>query len=479
MSHVTSVERWGIFELRLPGPQEGNPFVDVSFGAEFAYQHRVVPVAGFYDGEGAYVVRFSPDTFGEWRYVTTSNVPALTGKTGAFSCVAPSAGNHGPVQVTDTFHFAYADGTRYYQIGTTCYVWNHQGEAMERQTLATLASAPFNKIRCCLFPKDYLYNRNEPDFFAFVGNLKEGFDLTRFDPAFWRHQEKRIGELLALGIQADLILFHPYDRWGVATMPAETDDFYLRYAVARLAAYRNVWWSMANEFDLMKAKTLADWDRFFRVVQASDPYQRMRGVHNCRGFYDHAKPWVTHQSIQHSRPEMTREWRDLYKKPVVIDETQYEGDIEKTWGNITALEMVRKFWEATARGGYCGHGETYRNPEEVLWWSKGGVLHGQSPARLAFLKTILEEGPQVGLEPVDRVVGGYPCAGKTLDYLVTYFGNTQPVFMPLSLPEGKRYAIEVLDTWEMTITPLEGVYSGNVSITLPAKPYIALRMKAI
>ena len=32
-------------------------------------------------------------------------------------------------------------------------------------------------------------------------------------------------------------------------MPAEADDRYLRYAVARLAAYRNVWWSLANECD--------------------------------------------------------------------------------------------------------------------------------------------------------------------------------------------------------------------------------------
>jgi hypothetical protein len=479
MNTGTSVERWGIFELRLPGPTGGNPFVKVSFGAEFAYQHRVVPVTGFYDGDGAYVVRFSPDTLGAWRYTTTSNVSELAGKAGALTCVAPSAGNHGPVQVTDTYHFAYADGTRYYQLGTTCYVWNHQGEVMERQTLETLKSAPFNKIRFCIFPKDYLYNHNEPDYFAFEGNLKDGFDLARFNPAFWRHLERRIAELLALGIQADLILFHPYDRWGFSAMAAETDDFYLRYAVARLTAYRNVWWSMANEFDLMKAKTLADWDRFFRVVQASDPYQRLRSVHNCYVFYDHAKPWVTHQSIQHGRPEMTREWRDLYQKPVVIDETKYEGNIEMTWGNIPAQEMVRKFWEATVRGGYCGHGETYRNAEEVLWWSKGGVLHGSSPARLAFLKIILEDGPQVGFEPVDKVLSGYACAGKTLGYLLTYFGFTQPEFMPLSLPEGQRYAIEVLDTWEMTITPLEGVYSGNATLALPAKPYLALRLRAV
>ena len=33
---------------------------------------------------------------------------------------------------------------------------------------------------------------------------------------------------------------------------AAVDDRYLRYVVARLAAYRNVWWSLANEYDFRK-----------------------------------------------------------------------------------------------------------------------------------------------------------------------------------------------------------------------------------
>ncbi len=116
-----------------------------------------------------------------------------------------------------------------------------------------------------------------------------------------------MADLLALGIEADIILFHPYDRWGFATMSAETDDRTLRYVIARLAAYRNVWWSLANEYDLMQAKTMTDWDRFFRIVQESDPYGHLRSVHNCRGFYDHGKPWVTHCSVQHHDVKRVRE----------------------------------------------------------------------------------------------------------------------------------------------------------------------------
>ncbi len=99
------VERWGRFELELAGPREGNPFLDVRFSAEFRRQHRTVPVDGFYDGAGAYKVRFSPDDEGEWNYVTRSNRRELDGQTGSFVCTGPSAANHGPVTVRNTCDF--------------------------------------------------------------------------------------------------------------------------------------------------------------------------------------------------------------------------------------------------------------------------------------------------------------------------------------------------------------------------------------
>ena len=270
MNTPQTVERWGLFELACPASAADNPF-EVGFGATFRQQHRAVRVRGFYDGDGVYRVRFAPDSEGLWSYETYGELAELHGVAGEFRCTPPSTGNHGPVAVAERYHFRYADGTPYYQIGTTCYAWAHQGEALEQQTLRTLATAPFNKLRMCVFPKHYRYNANEPEFYPFVRQPDGAFDWTRFDPAFWRHFERRVAALQALGIEADLILFHPYDRWGFSAMPPEADERYLRYVVARLAAYRNVWWSLANEYDLMPTKTLADWDRFFRLVQAERP----------------------------------------------------------------------------------------------------------------------------------------------------------------------------------------------------------------
>lgn len=484
-----TVERWGCFELTLLGPATGNPFQEVTLQARFRQQQREIVVDGFYDGGDRYRLRFMPDSEGAWSYTTSSNRRELDGVAGELYCTPAGPGNHGPVRVHDTYHFIYADATPYLQIGTTCYAWTHQGDELEAQTLATLETAPFNKLRMCVFPKHYAFNENEPERYPFPclsrGNsrwtgsyavdIKEGwsFDTSRFEPDYFRHFERRVLELQRLGVEADIILFHPYDRWGFATLDAETDDRYLRYVVARLAAYRNVWWSLANEYDLLPNKSLSDWERFFQIIQHHDPYQHPRSIHNCRAFYDHGKPWVTHASVQHSDLGLVPQWREQYRKPVVVDECCYEGDVEQNWGNISARELVHRFWLGTVGGGYVGHGETYRNPQDLLWWAKGGTLRGESPARIAFLREILSQAPH-GLEPLGR-----GAVGRQGEYYLYYFGVHQPGILTLDLPGEAPFQAELIDPWAMTVTPLVAGLRERCLLELPGQPYLALRVRRL
>jgi hypothetical protein len=479
----TSVEQWGLFEASLQGPSEGNPFVDVELSAEFNCGDKKVNVPGFYDGDGIYRVRFMPEEQGEWTYSTQSNAKELNNQSGAFVCAAPAADNHGPVRVRDTFHFAYADGTPYFPFGTTCYAWVHQGDALEEQTLETLKTAAFNKMRMCVFPKDYIFNKNEPVHYPFVKDGKGPSDYWRYDLDFFCHFEKRVAQLDGLGIEADIILFHPYDRWGYATMEQEQDYAYLRYIVARLAAYKNVWWSMANEYDFMlRDKPMQVWDHFFEIVRENDPYGHLRSIHNGRfeDSYDHTKEDVTHACVQHWDVKRMREWRTMYGKPVIDDECEYEGNIKRNWGNISARELVHRFWISICYGGYAGHGETYEHPQDILWWSKGGVLHGESAPRLAFLRRIVEEGPAEGIEPLP---GSFPwdrtAAGGCGSYRLIYFGEHQPKHFENGLPEEGRYEVDVIDTWNMTVEKLDGIFVGKEEIELPGRPHLALRVRPV
>lgn len=503
---MQTVEKWGIYEVSVTGPQEGNPFTEQTFTGTFTGKNEKVTATGFYDGESVYKVRFMPSFEGEYTYQTCGSFDGAA-TTGSFTVTAPSEGNHGPVRVVNQFHFAYEDTTPYYSVGTTCYAWAHQPEAIHQQTLKELDKGYFNKMRFCVFPKHYIHNFRDPMTFPYEGTpmdnsglCEENFtyemdisgndwDFTRFNPEHFRRIERCIGELMERGIEADIIVMHPYDRWGFKTMTPEQDDLYWNYVVARFAAYRNVWWSMANEYDLMFDKKLSDWERYAKIVCEKDPYNHLRGIHNCMAFYDHSRPWITHASLQrqdlYRHVEYTDEYRVRWGKPIVWDEISYEGNIDMGWGNISGQELTRRFWEASLRGGYAGHGETFMDPEhDILWWSHGGPLHGDSPARIRFLHKILCETPGYGLKPGQSIFDEVVAVPETtaalgLDgapgYEIHYYGFGRPSFRDFYKSPEDKWKVEIIDTWEMTVTDA-GVHSGKFRIPLPGREYMAVRL---
>jgi hypothetical protein len=330
-------------------------------------------------------------------------------------------------------------------------------------------------------------------------------DYTRFNPEFFQHIETRIGQLRDLGIEADLILFHPYDdkhQWGLDTMPPEVEERYLRYIVARLAAYRNIWWSLANEFDFVRTKTETDWDRNFHTVVAADPYGHLRSIHNGKQIYNHTKPWVTHVSMQNgfavTGPGIAQLYRDVYRKPVVYDEVEYEGNHSSRWAQLSGREMVHRFWAGTVAGTYVGHSEFLAEPGDpgsFVWLGQGGTLKGDSPPRLAFLRQVLEDSPANGIDPIDKWwhpnIGGQPG-----EYYLIYFGREKPTTWPFQLyregvTDGATFKVEVIDTWEMTITPVKGVFVAQAkdrytfvdvddrAVRLPGNEGIALRIRRV
>jgi Domain of unknown function (DUF5605)/Domain of unknown function (DUF5060)/Protein of unknown function (DUF4038) len=477
--YPSSVPQWGVFEVRLSGPQHGNPFVDVDLYAHIASGDDVIVVGGFYDGDGTFIVRFMPHRPGPCTFHTTSTARSLDGLTGSFEVTPPDPSVHGPVRVAETYHFRYADGTRFVPMGTTAYAWTHQAGALPDRTLRTLSTSPFTKVRMCLLPKSFVYNDNEPPVYPFPGSTSDGWDTRRFIPEYFRRIEFRIQQLAAQGIEADLILLHPYDRWGFSTLGRAALSRLLTYAVRRLSAYRNIWWSMANEYDLLPL-TDQDWQYLASVVDSNDHVGHLVSIHNWVDLYDNSQPWVTHCSVQAGdglANEATAELRRRWSKPVVIDECGYEGDLDQGWGNLTAEELVSRAWATTIRGGYVTHGETYLNDREEIFWSKGGELVGESPARLDFLAGLIAASPTGVIDPIPFGPFNWdvPYAGVPDRYYLAYLGSGQSKFRNIRLPEGQQYHVDIVDTWNMTINRLDGTRGGTFRIDLPGRPYIALR----
>lgn len=494
------VEQWGTYKVELKGPSEGNPFIDVRLVAVFDNGAKQVRVEGFYDGGESYRIRFMPDTPGRWTYRTESNRWPLTGKTGEFTVTPPSPGNHGPVRVHQTYHFAYADGTPFKHFGTTIYNWIDTPEALQEETLRTLAASPFNKARMLLTQQPTPY-RNEfaPPRWPYAGTPPRDWDFTRFNPEFFRHYEKRLGQLRDLSIEADIVLFNPYGKFGFETLDAAGDERFVRYVVARFGAFRNVWWSLANEYDFLRTKTEADWDRLGRLVQACDPYRRLLSIHNGHVLFDHRQPWVTHLSVQDGHacesPASVKIYRDAFRKPVVFDEIKYEGDAKFRWADLDGFDLTHRFWAAMMGGTYAGHGDYFNTVGEDTWTSFGGKMLGESPARIAFLRRIVEEGPAEGLNLIDSFMdpGMSGAPGKT--YL-HYFGRETPASWTFqlyrdNLAEGMRFKVEIINVWDMTITPVEGEFvlkrkdryhfvdASGRAVALPGKRGIAVRIQRI
>lgn len=511
-TYTAKGKKYDVIEIVLEGPVDGNPFSDQWVKGTFSGRAEEKRTEGFYDGNGIYRLRFMPSFTGEY----TARVSTSWGEEEevCFAVEEAEENNHGPVRVANTFHFAYEDGTPYYPVGTTCYVWELQKEELQEQTYRSLQEATFNKIRFCIFPKHYVYNLREPGNYPFeirpdapwkpedyseeylletTGNSYSGmgitmieepekvWDYSRFNPEYFAHIEDCIKRLGEIGVEADLILFHPYDRWGFSRMGLEWENHYLKYIVNRFSAFHNVWWAFANEYDLFFWKKTEEWESNAATVCAADPYRHLRSIHNCMTMYDHSRAWITHCSIQridlYRTAENTDLWRTQYGKPCVLDEIAYEGDIPFGWGNISGEEMTRRFWEAYTRGGYGQHGETYENEEQVLWWSHGGPLRGSSPARIAFLHRIMEENGGY-MEPVPSgfddncCTNSGPAAKK--DCLLFYYGANRPNKRMFDYP-GQSFDVDVIDTWDMTVTNV-GIKSGSFTVSLPAKPYMAIRL---
>ncbi|MCR4679911.1 MAG: DUF5605 domain-containing protein [Lachnospiraceae bacterium] len=506
LKDVSKVKKYDVFERVFTGKTDGNPFIDYDIKAVFKGEHEEVEVNGFYDGFGNYVVRFMPSYEGMYEYTVTGSF-ADEAYSGTIKVTAADKKNHGPVRVTDKFHFSYDDGTPYYSVGTTCYVWELREDKLISETLKSLDKAGFNKIRFCIFPKHYVYNLDEPRSYPFEGTpvgsylitpdnfmdydyktVGNNWDFDRFNPAHFQHIEKCIKELKKIGVEADLIVFHPYDRWGFSNLPREVEVRYLDYIINRFAAYSNVWWSMANEFDILPNRDDSVWSFYGNYFKEHDPYGHLRSIHNCLRVFDHSEPWITHVSYQrtdlYKTAEDTDGLRDKYGKPVVLDEIAYEGNIQCGWGNIPGEEMVRRFWEGAMRGGYPGHGETFLNDEGILWWSHGGKLRGESWKRVKFLLKILSETPGHGLKKVpaewDCVTA--VCEDDALEaetgYRIDYYSFMRPGYREFNIKDDSLYEVELIDTWDMTVKKV-GTFSGKFKIELPGKPYMAIRLKKV
>ncbi|ONK09646.1 DUF5605 domain-containing protein [Streptomyces sp. MP131-18] len=389
------VERWGVLELPLPGPPPGpGP------GPEVVFVHggRRFTAAGFTDDSGRRVARFMPDEEGVWHY-------RAAGTEGTFVCTPAGPANHGPVRVRG-LRFHHADGLPFHPLGTTV-------AQVTRPTLRALAAGPFNRVRL---------------------RCPAGVPLIRL--------ERQVRGLLALGIEAEVPL-HGRDIAGT---------------VARLAAFRNVWWCAPRDPELQATILEFDHGRHPLTVHGSPET-------------DFGAPWITHASVRHEEPRAVAGLVADLRKPVILDDCGAEGDAQTPRLSLPAPELVSRIWEGVCQGGYATHGESYGSRP---WRTHGGTPHGEAPARIAFLREILADAPP-GLRhnPAYYDASTVEVPGE---YCLTYLGPHRYPARHFRMGEG-TWRIEVIDVWNMTVGAPVTVRADRFDVELPALPYHAVRIR--
>ena len=517
----TNVPMWDRFEKSFTLKTEKNPFTDIDFTATFIHEGDGVKmtVDGFYDGDDTFKIRFMPTLKGKWYYITRSSERELNRQEGSLICTDPAPNQKGMVQAGNDQNFVYPDGSLYHPVGTTSYAWIHSDNDRQEQTYKTMEETGFNKLRFCVFPNNSVYEW--PTIYPFK-LLKKSYseeqkkdvylwDFSRFDVKFFQHLDKVVERLRDMKIEADLILFTPYDAglWGFDRMSMENNMRYLKYVVARLASYSNIWWSMANEWDLVRAKTYDQWIEMSKFVAEKDPYHHLLSIHGGTAVYiDYNLPFYTHASIQDQGPlynfEGAATVRNIFHKPILFDEVCYEGDHASRWAQLSGEQMLERIWMGLIGGTYVTHGECFvddmhndKNYTGYAFLATGGKFRGTCPSRIKFTRKILDSMPY-SIRLADQSWDDKTaCAGP--DHYFIYFASEKPKKWTFDLPTkcsrwprltaGKRFKVDIIDTWNMTTTTVKDVFvtkladnryrfidENGKSIKLPGKPYILLHI---
>ncbi|MCO8120979.1 DUF4038 domain-containing protein [Stieleria sp. TO1_6] len=374
-----SAYQYDVIDIRFQIEPASSEPTDVEFSATFESDSgQSLTVAGFYNGESEYRIRFTPPAVGNWRYATRSTTADLDGNVGKLSVHPARVGRKGGVVVDpdNPRNFEYENGEQYYPIAFECD-WlfaldaeNDSDIPVTRQFVDTLAENGFNQVVMNVFAYDVNWkkdNRLRPEFdygrpsvFPFGGN-NENPDYQKLNVDYFKRLDRVIDYLDQKGIVAHLMVY----VWnkGVAWPEAksEADNRYFDFVVRRYQAYPNLVWDISKEA-LGYGHTDVNYitDRIERLRRA-DVFDRLVTVHDysyCRRFSQN----VDFVSVQLWSSELYSVMRNVCEaiagKPILnIEHGGYErGPYEVFNGNYTSPEVcLQRAYQCVFAGTYPTH----------------------------------------------------------------------------------------------------------------------------
>ncbi len=259
-----SARQWDVFDLAFQVEAIPEHPIDVIFSATLTHASTSMEVPGFFDGEGVFVIRFTPPTAGPWRYATKSSIDALNGHRGEIAVQQAHPDRKGGIVVNPASprEFSYQNGDPYYPIAFEVD-WlfaldaeNSVGIPRTRTFVDDLVNAGFNQVVMNVFAYDVRWPKDKkltaahdfgsPHVFPFGGTNADP-DHTKLDLTYFQRLDRVIEHLDEKGIAAHLMIY----VWNklVHWPPAQSDDDnrYFDYVVKRYQAFPNMVWDISKE----------------------------------------------------------------------------------------------------------------------------------------------------------------------------------------------------------------------------------------
>jgi hypothetical protein len=450
----STVPCFGVYEIVLqfdPQPVQ-NPFTGIEVRATFTPKGGTpVLVEGFCDDQSGRIfrVRFCPSLAAtEYRFSLTTNATPGQEHTGFFQTTEPQAVEPVIVDPQHPKHFQFAgSGRPFYHLGFTAYHLLDPSNTDEqiRELLDYCVNHGFNKVRFLLtgYPRDTDRRSKEqyslqgdpwklPNYGAPPGEVNplpawlgspHGYDFTRFNVAYWQKADRAVRAMRQRGIIATCIVTiekqNLPQEYGALT---EHEQRLYRYAVARLAAFSNVWWDLGNEHNEYRKQ---DWaPQIGRLVKQWDPYDRLCSAHGYADWLYDNQPWADFIiTQQYGTCDQVNGWARKYRdipKPYVNEEYGYEGSLDKAAHGMNT-DWVRKcHWSIALAGGYGSYGDW--TPGTAFY--TGHIGSGKAPAQLCHLRRLFESLPFPLMLPQNELVSGDAfCLAKPKEVYVVYLPN--------------------------------------------------------
>ncbi len=502
LAFAVDVPKWSTYDINVTaGSSYSNGYASgpATFNATFTGPGGVTQtVPGFWDGGNNFKIRFTPTIEGDWSYTTSSSDLTLNAKTGSINATAPVAGNHGFLR-TDPAHtnsFAWDDGTHDFMWGQTYYSLMHT--AMQNDNWKTAVDESFahgmNKIRM------FVYTQG-----GFIGldNVSHGYpDVTPYEGdaaspnrdnlnfAYWQKLDEVVQYMQSKGMMADLIVTNFYPNGHMAGTDTQNDRF-VRYATARYAAYDNVMWCMANEWELGNNTTTypqdqADFNRLGSIVRNNDPWMaqglslRPLSIHNMNvNFQFFGSTWSTHAAIQYGCPwSGTPLYGDEggntgirtnlgHNLPVVNDEYGYIDN-----PGMTRTRTRQTIWGIATAGGYGSQGDIRMFGSGATQWTPCRTGEWADATEYDDIKRMVDFFTTKGIEYWKMASHNELMTSGTRTYVLAESGRQYVAYaavggtFSLNLAAGTYYAYRY-DPRTGTTTDLGTVSGGTQSFTMP------------